>query len=111
MRGQDMARDLGRRSFLVCLGLLTLTTEWRSRKAQSPQPGYPATDIGFMKIAESVAWRVESMVFVFLEFDGARLPPALAGSLLSLVSFSALVVAAAHSLGFQRGPSANQREC
>jgi hypothetical protein len=33
-------------------------------------------DIGFMKLAEPVAWRVEPRVFVALAFDGTRLAPA-----------------------------------
>jgi|ERR1035437_2329301 hypothetical protein len=66
------------RSFLAGRGRLsvTFTGEWHLQKAKSAEPGYPTTDIAFRMISESVAWRVEPRVFVFLAFDGAWLAPA-----------------------------------
>jgi hypothetical protein len=62
---------------------VTLAEEWRLHKAKSPELGYSGTDIGFRKVAEPVARRVDPRAFVLLASDGARPAPALAWRLLT----------------------------
>src|SRR2546426_7278772 len=54
----------------------TLSGEWRLHKAKLAQTGHFPAVVAFGMIAEFVARRVETWVFVFLAFDGARLASA-----------------------------------
>ena len=46
--------------------------EWRLHKAEPPEPGFLAAGTAFGMIPELVTWPVQSRVFIFLAFDGAR---------------------------------------
>jgi hypothetical protein len=78
----------------------TLPGEWSLHEVKYPEQGYPATDIGFRKIAEPAAWRGELWVFVLLAFAGARLASGPAWRPLSLARISGVFVAAVGLPGF-----------